>query len=131
MVSFKVFLEQVADPSLGHPAIFAPTIRTIKDPVMFKGSRHRKSIIQDPLNRKHARTVPKYKQADPNIIRKIEELKNSSIVKLPLSLPDIKKIAKKFNINSIPKDQTTKLKNIGLGITWDPSTKQFFLHKVR
>ena len=131
MVSFKTFLEQVADPSLGHVNVFAPTIRTIKDPIQNKGSRHRKSIIADvPINRKHARTVPKYKQADPSIIKQIETLKNSSFVKLPLSLPDIKKIAKKFNIFSIPTNKTTKLKNLGLGITWDNGTNQFFLHKL-
>lgn len=128
MVTFKVYVEQVADPSLGHPAIFAPTIT---DPVFKKGSRHRRSIILDvPINRKHARTVPKYKQAEPDIIRKIEELKNSSFVKTPLSTKDLRLIAHKFKINSIPKDQTTKLKNIGLGITWDIKTNRFYLHKL-
>jgi hypothetical protein len=131
MVSFKTFLEQIADPSLGHVNIFAPTIRTIKDPVLMKGSRHRKNIIADvPINRKHSRTVPKYKQADTSIIKQIDTLKNSSFVKLPVSLPDIKKIAKKFNIFSIPKDKTTKLKNLRLGLTWDNDTNQFFLHKL-
>lgn len=128
MVSFKVFVEQVADASLGHPAIFAPTIT---DPVFKKGSRHRRNIILDvPINRKHARTVPKYKQAEPDIIRKIEELKNSSFVKAPLSLYDLRQIASKFKINSIPKDRTTKLKNLKLGITWDLKTNRFYLHKI-
>jgi hypothetical protein len=134
MVSFKVFMEQIADPSTGHVNIFAPCItspRPIQDPSEKKGSRHRRSIILDvPINRKKARTVPKYKQATPNIIRQIEQLKLSSFKKMPLSIPDIKKIAKKFNINSVPQNKTVKLKNIGLGISWDKSANQFFLHKL-
>lgn len=128
MMTFRAYMEQVADPSLGHVNLFAPTI---SDPSQQKGSRHRRSIILDvPINRKHSRTVPKYKQAEPNIIRQIEQIKMSSFVKMPLSLPDIKKIAKKFNINSIPQNKTTKLKNLGLGITWDPQYNKFFLHKL-
>lgn len=129
MVPFKVYVEQVggsAEP--GHVNVFA---KTISDPVMQKGSRHRRSIILDvPFNRKHARTVPEYKQADKSIIRQIEVLKNSGFVKQPLSLADIRNITKKFNINSIPQDKTTKLKNLGLGITWDDQQKRFYLHKL-
>ena len=134
MVTFKVFVEQVADPSTGHVNLFAANISTPKpilDPEQKKGSRHRRSIILDvPINRKKARTVPKYKQAEPNIIKQIEQLKLSSFQRMPLSLPDIKKIAKKFNINSIPQNKTTKLKNLGIGISWDQKSNQFFLHKL-
>ena len=127
MVSFKTFLEQTWNG--GMPNLFAPTIL---DPSQMKGSRHRRSIILDvPVNRKHARTVPKYKQAEPNIIRQIEQLKMSSFTKMPISVPDIKKIAKKFKINSVPQDgSTVKLKNLGIGITWSPNDNQFFLHKL-
>jgi len=126
MVSFKIFVEQTWNG--GMPNIFAPTIT---DPSLTKGSRHRRSIILDPpIDRKHSRTVPKYKQSPPNIIKQIEELKLSSFVKMPLSLPDIKKIAKKFNINSIPKTKITKLKNLGLGIIWSDKEKQFYLAKI-
>ena len=128
MVTFKIFVEQAANPELGHTNFFAPTIM---DPSQMKGSRHRRNIILDvPMNRKHARTVPKYKQAEPNIIKQIEQLKLSSFSKMPLSLPDIKKIAKKFNINSIPTNKTTKLKNLGIGITFNKQSNQFFLHKL-
>jgi len=127
MVSFKTFLEQTWNG--GMPNIFAPTIF---DPSQMKGSRHRRNIILDvPINRKHARTVPKYKQADPNIIRQIETLKLSSFVKMPIGIPDIKKIAKKFKINSIPQNgSTVKLKNLGIGITWSSKDNQFYLHKL-
>lgn len=134
MVTFKVFVEQIADPSSGHLNIFASSIaspRPIQDPSQKKGSRHRRSIILDvPINRKKARTVPKYKQAEPDIIRQIEQLKLSSFQRMPLSLPNIKKIAKKFNINSVPQNKTVKLKNLGLGISWDKNANQFFLHKL-
>lgn len=129
MVPFKVYVEQVVAGTVpGHVNVFA---KTISDPVMQKGSRHRRSIILDvPINRKHARTVPKYKQAEKSIIRQIEVLKNSGFIKQPLSLADIKNIAKKFNINTIPQDKTTKLKNLGLGITWNDQEKRFYLHKL-
>lgn len=134
MVTFKVFVEQIADPSSGHLNIFASSIaspRPIQDPSQKKGSRHRRSIILDvPINRKKARTVPKYKQAEPDIIRQIEQLKLSSFQRMPLSMPNIKKIAKKFNINSVPQNKTVKLKNLGLGISWDKNANQFFLHKL-
>lgn len=127
MVTFKVFVEQVADPSLGHPNIFAPTIM---DPVTKKGSRHRGIIKDLPITRKHSTTVPEYKRAKSDFIKQIEELKNSSYVKMPLSLANIRKIAKKFRIYSIPKNKTTKLKNLNLGITWDNNINQFVLHKL-
>ena len=129
MVTFKVYVEQAIGGTMpGHVNVFA---KTITDPVMKKGSRHRRPIILDvPINRKHARTVPKYKQADKSIIRQIEVLKNSGYVKQPLSLADVKNIAKKFNIFSIPQDKTTKLKNLGLGITWNDQEKRFYLHKL-
>jgi hypothetical protein len=128
MVTFKVFVEQAAIPGLGHTNFFQ---HSIMDPSQMKGSRHRRSVILDvPINRKKSITVPKYKQAEPNIIRQIEQLKLSSFNKMPLSIPDIKKIAKKFNINSIPTNKTTKLKNLGLGITFNKDSNQFFLHKI-
>lgn len=128
MTTFKQFIEQAAIPGLGHPNVFA---KTITDPIERKGSRHRRSIILDvPINRKKAITVPKYKQSEPNIIKQIEQLKSSSFEKMPLSLPDIKKIAKKFNINTIPTNKTTKLKNLKLGITFNKDSNQFFLHKI-
>lgn len=128
MMTFKAFMEQAAMPGLGHTNLFKSNII---DPSMQKGSRHRRSIILDvPINRKSALTVPKYKQSEPNIIRQIQQLKLSSFNKMPLSLPDIKKIAKKFNINSVPTNKTTKLKNLGLGITFNKDSNQFFLHKL-
>ena len=125
MVTFKTFVEQTWNG--GHVNVFAPTIM---DPVMGKGPRHRGIIKDLPITRKHSITVPKYKQAKSDFIKQIEELKNSSFVKMPLSLANIRKISKKFNIFSIPKNKTTKLKNLRLGITWDENINQFILHKL-
>jgi hypothetical protein len=125
MVTFKVFVEQTWNGGMVN--VFAPTI---SDPAMGRGPRHRGLIKDIPLNRQHAITVPKYKQAKSDFIKQIESLKNSSFVKMPLSLANIRKIAKKFRIFSIPKTKTTKLKNLNLGITWDANIGQFILHKL-
>lgn len=120
MVSFRQFCEQTWNS--GYVNFF-----TGDKP--FRASRHRTSILKDPGSRKHLNTVPKYLQPDPDIILKVEKLKNNFSHYEPINNSQLKQICKKFKIYSITKDKPKKLGNTGITIVWDNNLKSFAIKK--
>lgn len=123
MVPFKTFFEQTWNG--GYVNFFQPT----KDPVQEKGSRHRAPIIRDIGNRKNLQTVPEYKKPDPDIILKVEKLKDNFSHYEPINLPQLKDICKKFKIYKVSKTEPKKLGNTGISIVWDDKLNSFAIKK--
>jgi hypothetical protein len=122
MSTFKQFCEQTWNS--GHVNFFAAT--DISGP---KGSRHRANIIKDVGSRKHAQTVPEYKKPDPDIILKVEKLKNSFSHYEPINIVQLRQICKKFKIYSVSKTEPKKLGNTGISIVWDNNLNTFAIKK--
>lgn len=102
----------------------------VKTITMANAPRHLRPFLTDPSTRKkHFETVPKYKQADPNIIHQVEQLKNNMKVRTPISIPDLKAICKKYNISRVSRLEPRKLGNTGIVIVWNDKEKTFYLMK--
>jgi len=123
MLTFKKFFEQTWNG--GYVNFFAP----IKDPAQEKGHRHRANIIRNPLLRKNLQTVPEYIKPDPDIIQKVEKIKNKFSHYEPLNGVQLKQICKKYKIYKVTKDVPRKLGNTGIAIVWDNNLKTFALKK--
>lgn len=123
MKSFKTYCEQTWNG--GYVNFFAP----LKDPVQNKGSRHRANIIRDPRGRKHLQTVPEYIKPDPDIIQKVESIKNKFSHYQPINMAQLKEICKKYKIYKVTKDTPKKLGNTGISIIWDENLKTFAIKK--
>jgi transposase len=122
MKNFLGFLEQTKGS--GYVNFFAAT-----DITKPKGSRHRANIIRDIGNRKHVQTVPEYLKPDPDIILKVEKLKDNYSHYEPINNIQLKQICKKYKIYSISKNEVKKLGNTGISIVWDNNLKTFALKK--
>jgi hypothetical protein len=120
MVSFKTFYEQTWN---GGYVNFFDT------PNPIRASRHRTGILRDPGSRKHLNTVPKYLQPDPDIILKVEKIKNNFSHYEPINNSQLKQICKKFKIYNIVKSKPKKLGNTGIAIVWDNNLNTFALKK--
>jgi len=123
MSPFKKFLEQTWNS--GYVNFFQP----IKDPTQMKGSRHRANIIRDIGNRKNLQTVPEYKKPDPDIILKVEKLKDSFSHYEPINMSQLRDICKKYKIYKVSKNEPKKLGNTGISIVWDDNLKLFAIKK--
>jgi hypothetical protein len=121
MVSFKTFTEQTWNGGMIN--LFQ------MDPIMNKGSRHRANIIPDVTNRKNLQTVPEYKKAKPDIILKVEKLKDSFSHYEPINNAQLKEICKKYKIYSVSKTEPKKLGNTGIAIVWDKNLNTFAIKK--
>lgn len=119
MVPFKVYFEQTWNS--GYVNFFNANPIT--------KSRHRANILRDPRARKHLNTVPKYLQPDPDIIQKVEKLKNNFSHYEPINNSQLKEICRKFKIYSVTKDKPKKLGNTGITIVWDDNLKTFAIKK--
>jgi len=120
MLSFKQFCEQTWNS--GYVNFFT-------DSKPFVASRHRANILRDPRARKHLNTVPKYLQPDPDIILKVDKIKNNFSHYEPLNMSQIKQVCKKFKIYKLVKDEPKKLGNTGISIVWDKNLNTFALKK--
>ena len=94
-----------------------------------KGMRHRRAIVLDPFRRKHAQTVPTMHKPDMSLIQQVERLKNNPTVNVPLNIVQLRKICKKYGINSVSRLEPKKLGNTGIMIVWDEPKKTFILKK--
>jgi hypothetical protein len=121
MVPFKTFVEQTWN---GGYINFFKT-----DPAQRKGSRHRAHIIPDVSNRKNLQTVPEYKKAKPDIINKVEKIKDNFSHYEPINMSQLKQICKKYKIYSVSKAEPKKLGNTGIAIVWDNNLNTFALKK--
>lgn len=122
MKSFIKFLEQTWNG--GYVNFFAAT-----DMTKPKGSRHRANVIRDIGNRKHVTTVPEYLRADPEIIHKVEKLKDNFSHYEPINIQQLKQICKKYKVYSVSKTEPKKLGNTGISIVWDDRLKTFAIKK--
>jgi len=121
MVSFKIFCEQTWNG--GFANLF------MNDPSQLKGSRHRADIIKDIGNRKNLQTVPEYKKPDPDIIIKVEKLKDKFSHYEPINLAQLREICKKYKIYKITRTEPKKLGNTGISIVWDNNLNSFAIKK--
>jgi hypothetical protein len=119
--TFSILLEQTWNS--GYMNMFMPMGKRKK------GMRHRRSIILDPFKRKHAQTVPDMHKPDMSLIQQVERLKNNPTVNVPLNIVQLRKICKKYGINSVSKLEPKKLGNTGIMIVWNDPTKSFILKK--
>lgn len=94
-----------------------------------KGMRHRRAIVLDPFKRKHAQTVPDMHKPDMSIIQQVERIKNNPTVNVPLNIIQLRKVCKKYGIDSVSKLEPKKLGNTGIMIVWNEPTKSFILKK--
>lgn len=117
---FKQFCEQTWNS--GYTNFFASA-----NPVV--ASRHKANILKDPRNRKHLNTVPKYLQPDPDIILKVEKIKDNFSHYEPLNISQIRQVCKKFKIYKLVKNEPKKLGNTGIALVWDDNLKTFALKK--
>lgn len=122
MKSFISFLEQ--NKTTGFVNFFATN-----DITKPRGSRHRATIIRDVGNRKHAQTVPEYIKPDPDIIQKVEKLKDNFSHYEPINNIQLKQICSKYKIYSVSKLEPKKLGNTGISIVWDDRLKTFAIKK--
>jgi len=122
MSRFIKFLEQTWNKS--HINFFAAT-----DITKPKGSRHRANVIKDIGNRKHVQTVPEYLKPDPDIILKVEKIKDNFSHYEPINNVQLKQICKKFKIYSVSRSEPKKLGNTGIAIVWDDRLNTFALKK--
>jgi hypothetical protein len=118
--TFSILLEQTWNG--GYLNMFMPMKKE-------KGARHRRALILDPFNRKHAQTVPDMHKPDMTIIQQVERVKNNPSVNIPLNIVQLRKICKKYHINSVSKIEPKKLGNTGIQIVWDDLKKSFILKK--
>jgi hypothetical protein len=121
MLTFAKFFEQTWNG--GYVNFFQPNLTNPK------GSRHRANIIPDVSNRKNLQTVPEYKKADPNIIQKVEKIKDHFSHYEPINMVQLKQICKKYNISSVSKLEPKKLGNTGITIVWDDGLNSFAIKK--
>jgi hypothetical protein len=119
--TFSVLLEQTWNG--GYLNMFMPMQKKTK------GMRHRRAVVLDPFNRKHAQTVPDMHKPDMSIIQQVERIKNNPTVNVPLNIVQLRKICKKYGIYSVSKMEPKKLGNTGIMITWNEPTKSFILKK--
>lgn len=119
--TFSVLLEQTWNG--GYMNMFMPMQKRKK------GMRHRRAIILDPFRRKHAQTVPDMHKPDMTIIQQVERIKNNPTVNVPLNIVQLRKICKKYGIDSVSKMEPKKLGNTGIMIVWNEQTKSFILKK--
>lgn len=133
--TFYILLEQTWNQ--GYVNVFAsrPTGKKSKTPVFDplrksnKQPRHRRAIVLDPFERKHAQTVPDMHKPDLNIIKQVETLKNNPTVKVPVNITQLKEICKKYGISKVSRLEPKKLGNTGIFIVWDNSANSFVLKK--
>ena len=119
--TFSILLEQTWNA--GYMNMFMPMGKKKK------GMRHRRAIILDPFKRKHAQTVPDMHKPDMTLIQQVERLKNNPTVNVPLNIVQLRKICKKYGINTVPKDTPKKLGNTGIMIVWDDLKQTYILKK--
>jgi len=118
--TFSVLLEQTWNH--GYLNMFLPMQPK-------KGPRHRRNLILDPFKRKHAQTVPDMHKPDMTIIQQVERVKNNPSVNIPVNIAQLRKICKKYHIDSVSKIEPKKLGNTGIKIIWDEMKKSFVLKK--
>lgn len=119
--TFSILLEQTWNG--GYINMFMPMQKKKK------GMRHRRAIVLDPFKRKHAQTVPDMHKPDMSIIQQVEKIKNNPTVNVPLNIVQLRKICKKYGIDSVSKLEPKKLGNTGIMIVWNEPTKSFILKK--
>lgn len=119
--TFSILLEQTWNA--GYMNVFLPMQKKKK------GMRHRRHIILDPFKRKHAQTVPDMHKPDMTLIQQVERLKHNPTVNVPLNIVQLRKICKKYGINSVSRLEPKKLGNTGIMIVWDEPKKTFILKK--
>lgn len=119
--TFSILLEQTWNG--GYINMFMPMQKKKK------GMRHRRAIVLDPFKRKHAQTVPDMHKPDMSIIQQVEKIKNNPTVNIPLNIVQLRKICKKYGIDSVSKLEPKKLGNTGIMIVWNEPTKSFILKK--
>ena len=119
--TFSILLEQTWNG--GYINMFMPMQKKKK------GMRHRRAIVLDPFKRKHARTVPDMDKPDMSIIQQVERIKNNPTVNVPLNIVQLRKVCKKYGIDSVSKLEPKKLGNTGIMIVWNEPTKSFILKK--
>jgi hypothetical protein len=118
--TFSILLEQTWNG--GYMNMFMPMQKK-------KGMRHRRAIVLDPFKRKHAQTVPDMHKPDMSIIQQVERIKNNPTVNVPLNIVQLRKVCKKYGIDSVSKLEPKKLGNTGIMIVWNEPTKSFILKK--
>ena len=119
--TFSILLEQTCNG--GYINMFMPMQKKRK------GMRHRRAIVLDPFKRKHAQTVPDMHKPDMSIIQQVERIKNNPTVNVPLNIVQLRKVCKKYGIDSVSKLEPKKLGNTGIMIVWNEPTKSFILKK--
>lgn len=119
--TFSILLEQTWNG--GYINMFMPMQKKKK------GMRHRRAIVLDPFKRKHAQTVPDMHKPDMSIIQQVERIKNNPTVNVPLNIIQLRKVCKKYGIDSVSKLEPKKLGNTGIMIVWNEPTKSFILKK--
>jgi hypothetical protein len=119
--TFSILLEQTWNG--GYINMFMPMQKKKK------GMRHRRAIVLDPFKRKHAQTVPDMHKPDMSIIQQVERIKNNPTVNVPLNIVQLRKVCKKYGIDSVSKLEPKKLGNTGIMIVWNEPTKSFILKK--
>jgi len=119
--TFSILLEQTWNG--GYINMFMPMQKKRK------GMRHRRAIVLDPFKRKHAQTVPDMHKPDMSIIQQVERIKNNPTVNVPLNIVQLRKVCKKYGIDSVSKLEPKKLGNTGIMIVWNEPTKSFILKK--
>ena len=119
--TFSILLEQTWNG--GYINMFMPMQKKKK------GMRHRRAIVLDPFKRKHAQSVPDMHKPDMSIIQQVERIKNNPTVNVPLNIVQLRKVCKKYGIDSVSKLEPKKLGNTGIMIVWNEPTKSFILKK--
>ena len=94
-----------------------------------KEFRHRRPVVLDPFERKHAQTVPEMHKPDMSVIQQVERLKNNPTVNVPVNIVQLREICKKYHINSVSKMEPKKLGNTGIMIIWNEPTNSYILKK--
>jgi hypothetical protein len=87
-------------------------------------SREQKDVVDDPANRKHARTVPEYKTEDMGLPGAYKSLKSLGGPKsVPIGYSDVLQLMQRFGVNprKVTVGKPVRLKNTGVAIEYRPN----------